>query len=209
MADMTDEPTLELGFVRGLAPAKWGRRWADFSRQPLEMTPLSNLDAPPDRDAYDVVLERAAPESRPPGTEGPTRSRHAVLLYEEAVALVLAADHEDPGLLDRETLELIPLLDYPGAYPQWPAPQPWAEPSLRPRNTRGALELVATGLGGILLPLPLARHLVDKRRHAVLPLNFELPGTTVWATWNLTRDAPDIQQLIGVMRGRTPRSSRG
>ena len=69
---------------------------------------------------------------------------------------------------------------------------------------------VGTGAGAILLPLPLARHLAGKRTHAVIPVYDEKPlmGTQIWATWSVERDAGDVQQLVGIMRGRTARSQR-
>lgn len=173
------------------------------------MVPLPDSMAPTDRGSFDVLLERAAPGVVPAGSYGEGRARHAVLLYEEAVALVLAADHDDLGEIDEATLELVDLLDYPGLPPQWPEPIPWASADLAPASIAQALDLVAAGLGGILLPLPLARHLVDKHSHAVLPVMAPLPGTGIWATWATERDGEEIQQLIGIMRGRTPRSSRG
>lgn len=209
---MTEEAAgqLRVGFVRGTAPAKWARRWDGTGEPPLEMIPLSDVDAPADRESFDVLLERAAPGEVPAGSDGRPRTRHAVRLYEEAVALVIAADHEiDSDQVDLEALEAINLLDYPGLPGQWPAAAPWAVAELAPTSIAEVLDLVAAGLGGVLLPLPLARHLVDKHQHVVLPTAADLPGTSIWATWAVSRDGEDIQQLIGIMRGRTPRSSRG
>lgn len=168
----------------------------------------------------DVVIERTHPGSRPADTDGPNRTRHAIRLYREAVALVLPIDHElaDPtrgGATEVEVadLDLVTLLDHPDHAPEWPRPQPWADPAWMPRDAAAALALVATGAGGVLLPLPLARHLAARREHAVIPVvaapgDPQLAATEIWATWALDRDAPDIQQLAGIMRGRTARSQR-
>lgn len=195
--------------------------------------PPREEDADP---ACDVMLERALPGQRPddstvpepaqelrsdlapePGSLEPpgapaAPSRHAVHLYTERIALVLPADHEfaDETSIDIADLGLVALLDHPNHAPDWPNAQPWADPSLMPGDVAGILDLVAAGLGGALLPLPLARHLTRKREHATLELTGapSLAGTDVWATWAARRDGEDVQQLAGVLHGRTARSGR-
>lgn len=208
-------PTLQLGFVRGVSPSKWAERWRRAVReQPLELVPLDSEEVASARESVDVLLERTPNKEDPPATGGDAPSRHAVRLYEEAVALVVSADHEyaDRAALDLEDLKLIDLLDHPDHQGIWPSAQPWQDPSWAPSNAESTLELVASGLGGALLPLPLARHLSRKRTHAVIPITKDgeslLPGSVIWASWRVARDANDIQRLIGVLRGRTPRSSR-
>lgn len=194
--------------------------------QPLELLPLplgfgtrplpgADDDADPGAARVDVLLERTAPGSRPEGSDEPERSRHAIRLYEEAVALVVPAGHElaDQRGIAPDDLQLVTLLDHADHSPQWPAAEPWTDPSWTPRDPVAALELVATGAGAILLPLPLARHLTRKRAHAVVPIDgagsdAPLSGSEVWASWDVERDGNDVQRLVGIMRGRTSRSSR-
>lgn len=222
MNDASHSP-LRVGFARGVSPAKWERRWRAASARPLEFVPLdltfgesngTGVDADVDVDV-DVVILRVGPGKTPAGSEGSARIRHAIRLYTESVALVVTADHELAELpaVSPAELALVPLLDHPDHAADWPAAEPWADPSWRPADPRAALELVATGTGGILLPLPLARHLTRKREHAVLPVRAEagepeLSGSTVWAVWPVDRDSADVQQLAGILRGRTARSSR-
>ena len=228
---------LVLGFARGVSPSKWARRWSRAAEATggglprLELAPLAVNGRPERGREPDVILERIAPGERPAGTttgaasgsggsdgesgggsgahEG---SRRAVRLYAEAVALVVAADHELVGEpeVDRGTVDLVGLLAHPDHPAAWPDPDPWADPSWAPADAAAALDLVATGTGAILLPLPLARHLAGKRTHAVLHVTGEpaLPGTEIWASWAAERDAADVQQLIGILRGRTARSGR-
>lgn len=208
---------LRVGFARGVAPAKWERRWRAASARPLELVPLDlafGETSGPSADV-DVVIMRTGHGATPAGSEGSARTRHAIRLYTESVALVVAAGHELAKLpaVSPAELALVPLLDHPDHAAGWPAAEPWADPSWRPAGPRAALELVATGAGGILLPLPLARHLTRKREHAVLPVRAEageaeLAGSTVWAVWPVDRDSADVQQLAGILRGRTARSSR-
>ena len=206
---------LRLGFARGVAPSKWANRWkAIFPETPLELVPLTPAGRLPAAEApVDVRLERVAPGGEAESSSGPERTRHGVRLYVESIALVLPVDHElaEATVIEPDDLTLVHLLDHPDHSAEWPEPQPWADPSWEPKNVRAALELVGTGLGGILLPLPFARHLVNKRAHVIVPLSpaFELPGTEIWASWDRSRDDAVVQQLIGVLRGRTGRSSRG
>lgn len=206
---------IKLGFVRGVAPSKWAQRWARAVRnQPLELVPVGLRGVPAARQEVDVLLERVHSGNKPAGTEGDDQSRHAVRLYEEAVALVVASDHElaefsEVGL---EDIALTNLLSHPDHDASWPAASAWQDSSWMPKDASATLELVSTGLGGALLPLPMARHLVNKREHAVIPVTRGgeslLPGSEIWASWSIERDAEDIQHLVGVMRGRTSRSSR-
>ncbi|GAA1782242.1 LysR substrate-binding domain-containing protein [Leucobacter iarius] len=206
---------LRLGFARGVAPTKWANRWkAIFPETPLVLVPLTPAGRlPAGEDPVDVLLERVAPGGEAESSSGEDRTRHGVRLYVESLALVLPVEHElaEATVIEPDDLTLVHLLDHPDHAAEWPEPQPWADPSWAPKNVRAALELVGTGLGGILLPLPFARHLVNKRAHVIVPLSpiFELPGTEIWASWDRSRDDATVQQFVGVLRGRTGRSSRG
>ena len=209
-------PPLVLGFARGIAPSKWANRWREATGSELVLAPVAVAFGRGDGAAAaraDLMLERTRPGERPSGAEEPSRTRHALRLYEESMALVVPADHDlaEQGSVSLAELELVTLLDHPDHAPEWPAAEAWADPAWMPADVAAALALVATGAGAILLPIPLARHLSSKKEHAILPITGEprLAGTSVWATWALERDAADVQQLAGILRGRTARSSRG
>jgi DNA-binding transcriptional LysR family regulator len=207
-------PPIRLGFARGVAPSKWAERWRQVSpHQPLELVPFAAEEYDITRDSVDVLLERVAPDAEPDRSFGTSKSRHAVRLYEESIALVLPADHELSALteISVEDLASIRLLDHPDHAPAWPPAEAWAEKEWMPRDAAAALALVATGLGGILLAQPLARHLSDKHAHAVLLVDrtaSPLSGSSIWASWQVERDADDVQHFVGMLRGRTARSSR-
>ncbi|PRI11660.1 hypothetical protein B4915_05915 [Leucobacter massiliensis] len=228
-ARSTAAAPLRLGFARGTAPGKWAKRWRQAGGEPLELVALEvsfgrGVGADPLHDAsgtdvsgidvsgIDVVIERTRPGDIPAGAAGAERSRHALRLYAEAVALVVHAEHPlaDAGSVSPADLALFTLLDHPDHAAAWPAPQRWEDPAWMPADAAAALELVASGAGAVLLPLPLARHLARKRDHAVLPVTGEpaLAQTEVWASWAVERDDDAVQQLAGIMRGRTARSSR-
>ncbi|KAM9863053.1 LysR substrate-binding domain-containing protein [Leucobacter sp. BZR 635] len=205
-------PEILLGFTRGVAPSKWGKRWRAVSPQPLSIVPFPRpYGRPGNASDFDMLLERTAPGQVPVGTEDhATRTHHALRLYDEALAIVLPKGHELTGVETISLAELadVRILDHPNHSPAWPAPEPWADPAWMPANITAALDVVATGLGGILMPAPLARHITDKHQHLTIRISDPVVGGTVWASWPVERDAPDMQHLAGVMRGRTARSSR-
>ncbi len=208
-------PTLQLGFVRGVAPSKWAERWArSVPEQPLQLVPVGLHEVESARTELDLLLERVAHGATPVGSEQMNRSRHAMRLYEENVSLVVPADHElaKRESVDLEDLSLITLLAHPDHLAEWPVPEAWKDPSWMPKDAKATLELVATGIGGVLMAQPLARHLSDKRLHSVISVAHNgtslLPGTEIWASWRVDRDGNDVQRLVGVLRGRTARSSR-
>lgn len=223
---------LRLGFSRGIAPSKWGERWREAGwSPPLELVPLDLHFGGGSPSDIDVSLERAAPGESPK-----TASRHAVKLYDEAVALVVAVGHElaSASAIAPDDLALLDLVWVEGAPESWryrncavtkSASQEVGSAQEPSRDdwellaVSGALDLVATGTFATLLPLPLAKHVARKRDHVVVPLGDVgaldgaleaqgFAGTSVWATWDVARDGEDVQRLIGVLRGRTPRSSR-
>lgn len=202
-----------LGFTRGVAPSKWVKRWQVVSpERPLTIVPFPRPYGRPGNAAeFDMILERTAPGHVPEGADGPSeRTHHALRLYDEALAVVLPKGHDLTG---RDTVSLaeladVRLLDHPNHAAEWPNPEPWADPAWMPADINAALDLVATGLGGILMPAPLARHITDKHQHVTIRISDQLVAGTVWASWPVERDAPDMQHLAGVMRGRTARSSR-
>ncbi|MCW2288712.1 LysR substrate binding domain-containing protein [Leucobacter luti] len=203
---------LRLGFARGIAPSTWAQRWEVVSGNALELAPVNVAYGRSDTIECDVMLERTLPGLRPAGSETPNPTRHALRLYLESVTLVVPAEH-DLAKLDAialTELDSVPLIAHPFHPAEWPAPVPWNDPTWTPQSVPAALELVATGAGAIMLPTLLARHLTDKRKHSLVPVTGvdDLPLTSVWATWDIDRDAADVQQLVGVLRGRTARSSR-
>lgn len=214
---MSERSALRLEFERGVSPSKWERRWREaFPGQRLELAPLelaiSNRDADSERilasEATDscvnvVRLERHFFGARP----NPERW-HSVRLYEEQVTLAVSTDHELSSATEARSddLALVPLIGHPNHDPAWPHPQPWADPSYAPATVKEALELAATGLGGVLLPASLGRHLARKDL-AFIPAP-ALPESAIWAVWDVEHDTDAIQDLIGILRGRKATSSR-
>ena len=77
----------------------------------------------------------------------------------------------------------------------------------RPPTTAEALETVAAGVGIVILPLSLVR--MHRRRDVAHRPLVGAPASAVALAWLAERTSPEIEALVGIVRGRTTRSSRG
>jgi DNA-binding transcriptional LysR family regulator len=176
--------SLRLDYVAGVSPAKWLRAWAD--RRP---------DLPLEAERVDeaVQLDRLRREEadvafvRLPIDE---TGLHRIPLWEEIAVAVLPKDHP---LAEADAIELADLEGEPRAPEE-------DDPAM-------TLELVAAGTGWAILPHSLAR-LHARRDVVAIPVTDAAP-TRIALVWRVERDDDDIQEFVGVVRGRTARSSRG
>jgi DNA-binding transcriptional LysR family regulator len=70
-----------------------------------------------------------------------------------------------------------------------------------------AIETVATGTGIVIVPMSVAR--LHHRKDVVHREVTDLPPTTIGLVWRRDRDDDDIQAFVGVVKGRTPNTTRG
>jgi len=189
---------LRLGFVTGTTPDKWARAWRDQRRGPLELVPVAEAEQEPAlrEGRVDMCLVRL-PVDR--------AGLHLVELYDEVQVVVVARDHfvtaaTEVTLPDLADEQLV-LPHRSGWVPDagqlaWP-----------PMSEREAVEVVASGGGIALLPMSVAR-LHARKDVASRPVT-DVPPTRVGLAWLAERDDERTQALVGVVRGRTARSSRG
>lgn len=176
--------TLRLRYVAGVSPAKWLRAWAERRPdQPLEAVRVEQPEQLAEVLAGDADL---AFVRLPVDAEG----LHRIPLWEEVAVAVLPKDHP---LADAEELTLADLEAEPAAPVQ-------TDPAM-------TVELVAAGTGWAILPHSLAR-LHHRRDVTAVPVTDAAP-TRIALVWRVERDDADIQEFVGVVRGRTTRSSRG
>ena len=176
--------TLRLRYVAGVSPAKWLRAWSERRPDlPLEAARVEQSEQLAEVLTGDADL---AFVRLPVDAEG----LHRIPLWEEVAVAVLPKDHP---LADAAALTLADLEGEPAA----PA-QP--DPAL-------TVELVAAGTGYAILPHSLAR-LHHRRDVTAVPVTDAAP-TRIALVWRVERDDADIQEFVGVVRGRTTRSSRG
>jgi DNA-binding transcriptional LysR family regulator len=129
---------------------------------------------------------------------------HCIPLYDEVPVVVVPKEH-DVTVVDEVSLadlseEQLVLPHESGWTPT--APQlAWP-----PMSVKEAVEVVASGSGVVLLPMSVARllHRKDVTHRRVT----DLPTTTVGLAWLVDNDDERVQAFIGIVRGRTARSSR-
>ena len=178
------EAAFRVGFVAGVTPDKWVRRWSERRPEPLE-TLLVELAEQTDvlhDGRADMSLVRLPVE--PAGL-------HVVPLYVEEPVVVVSRDHVVSAF---DSIEIAELADEH----RW---------SLDEVSAKDAVEAVAGGTGVVVLPLSVAR--LHHRRDVVAVPVHGVEGSQVGLAWRVDRDDELTQEFVGVVRGRTARSSRG
>ncbi|MFF0943060.1 LysR family transcriptional regulator substrate-binding protein [Kocuria sp. CPCC 205300] len=213
---------LVVAFVPGVMPGKWFFRWRD--RNPGRVLAERPLEAETWREelgegSAHVCFVRLPPHPRPDVDDlaALRRSFRAVELYAEQQVVVLPRDHELTLLDEVPVAELVDevLLQEPSTLPERDrlrAPGASAADAPLPpiRHARDAIELVAAGLGLVVVPMSLARlHHRKDLVHRVVPDAATVPVLLVWP-----QDLPEeqeelVQDFVGVVRGRGLNSSRG
>jgi DNA-binding transcriptional LysR family regulator len=172
-----------VAIVEGVTPDKWVRRWGERHRdQPLEVVPV------PESDQVAVLHQGRARMGfvrMPVEREG----LHLIPLYSEVQVVVLSKEHPLAEFDELERADLDDDLVLTGLTP------------------KVAVETVAAGTGIVYLPMSVARlhHRKDVRAVAVP----ELDQTQVGLAWRVDDEDPRIEEFVGIVRGRTERSSRG
>lgn len=196
------QPSFTLAYVAGVTPGKWARKWAErVPEVPLELLQVPAADATAavrDGDA-DMVLLRF-----PADREG----LHAIPLYTETTVVVVPKDHvvaavdEVSGEDLADEIVLHPLDDTL----DWERPP--GRPAIeRPATTGDAIELVAAGVGLLVVPQSLAR-LHHRKDLTYRPLT-DAPESRVALSWSEEETTDLMEQFIGIVRGRTVNSTRG
>ncbi|MFC6285216.1 LysR family substrate-binding domain-containing protein [Nocardioides sp. GCM10027113] len=187
-----------VGFVTGATPDKWARTWREREpRKPLELVPVTEEQQEPLlRDgSLDMCLVRL-----PVDREG----LHCIPLYEEVAVVVVPRDHlvtvaDEVVLADLDEEQLVA----PHRSGWTPAVDQLDFP---PMTSQEAVEVVASGTGVALMPMSVAR-LLHRKDVTHRPVS-DLPTTTVGLAWLVDNEDERVQAFIGVVRGRTARSSR-
>lgn len=201
---MTDEnvgigPRLRVGYVPGVQPDKWITRWRERQPQvPISVRrvgdPAANLAANPGDDGFDVIFLREpgdAPRSAPTGLL-------RIPLYTETMAVLAAKDHAI------EAFDSLIMGEVEG--------ERWVDPvdaiTASPEAVSAAVDLVAAGVGLLVLPMPYARSL-SRRDVVERPLE-GVPATRMGIAWSPNRENDElIEEFVGIVRGRTAATSRG
>ena len=202
MSGTQESPTFRLAYVPGVTAGKWVRTWTErLPAVPLELVAVEPADA------QRAVLDGGADAAllRLPVDRA---LLSAIPLYTETTVVVVARDHD---LTAVEEVAPADLDDYLVLHPlddtlKWET-LPGRPAIERPATTRDAIELVAAGVGVLLVPLSLAR-LHHRRDVAYLPVA-DAVQSTVALSWLEGQTTDLVEEFIGIARGRTVNSSRG
>lgn len=189
-------------YVPGATPAKWARIW----NERLPDVPLTLLQVP----------AAEAPEVLGGGEADAGLVRlpvdrtvfSAIPLYTETTVVVVPKDHVVAAVDEvscddlADEVVLHPLDDVLG----WERPP--GEPAFeRPATTEDAIELVAAGVGLLVVPQSLAR-LYHRRDLTYRPV-VDAPQSSVALSWPEDATTDLVEDFIGIVRGRTVNSTRG
>ncbi|BBZ61565.1 LysR substrate-binding domain-containing protein [Mycolicibacterium monacense] len=195
-------PSLTLGYVPGGTPAKWARNWAERHPDvPLQLCTVAAADA---ADAVRAGTVDVALLRLPADTSGLA----VIPLYEETTVVVVPVDHV---LTAGDTITAADLAGEPVLMPldhvvAW-AEAPGTLVDHRPETTEDAMELVAAGVGALVVPQSLAR-LYHRKDLTYRPIT-DAPTCPVALAFPDGPQSPLLEEFIGIVRGRKPGSSRG
>ncbi|WP_280467678.1 LysR family transcriptional regulator [Nocardia cyriacigeorgica] len=176
---------LRVGFVPGVTVSKWQRIWAErFPEIPLELEPIAQADQLSAlRDGrVDMCFARLPLDDA---------SMSAIPLYRELPVVVVPKEHPISVFTEVCTADL--------------AEEQHQDTSDLDRAA-GAIELVAAGVGVAIVPHSIAR--LHARRDVVYRTVTDAPDTEIALAWPSEQTTELVEEFIGVVRGRSPRSSR-
>lgn len=174
-----------VGFVPGVTPRKWFTAWRervpDIALTGLQIEEHDQLPALLDQRVR-MCLVRLPFDSA---------DHHLIPLYEELPVVVVPADHVVTAVDEVVVSEIADELV------ETPATMPWSD----------RIAVVAGGAGLVVAPMSVAREF--HRKDLAWRVVTDLPTTRIGLAWARSDEAPEIEDFIGVVRGRTVRSSRG
>jgi DNA-binding transcriptional LysR family regulator len=202
MSEPSDPGVFRLGYVPGVTPGKWARIWAERRPLvPLELVPAST-------DEVVQLIRTGAVDAGVVRLPIDRTGLHTIPLYTETTVAVVPKDHL---LTAADEATLADLADEVVLRPadetlDWPGDRPGRAAAYTPATTAEAVELVAAGVGLLVVPQSLAR-LHHRRDLTYRPLT-DAPGSGVGLAWPDAENSELMEEFIGVVRGRTVNSSR-
>ncbi|MET7801748.1 LysR family substrate-binding domain-containing protein, partial [Streptomyces decoyicus] len=176
MTGSEETPAFRLAYVPGVTPTKWVRIWNErLPDVPLTLVPVSAADA------FDLLRDGGADAGfvrLPVDSE----DLSAIPLYTETTVVVIPKDHlvtavDEVSAEDlADEIVLHPLDDTL----DWE--RPWGRPAIeRPATTLDAVELVAAGVGLLVVPQSLAR--LHHRKDLTYRPVADAPASRVALSW--------------------------
>ncbi|MFD6061402.1 LysR family substrate-binding domain-containing protein [Rhodococcus wratislaviensis] len=202
MTDADAFPSFRLAYVPGVTPTKWVRIWNErLPDVPLTLVPVTAADAPDqlrgggaDAGLVRLPIDRTGLSAIPLYTEIPVvvaPKDHVVAAVDEVSIADLADEivlHPHDDILVWDSVPGLPAQD-------------------RPATTADAIELVAAGIGLLIVPQSLAR--LHHRKDLVYRTVSDGPESRIALSWPEDETTELVEEFIGIVRGRTVNSSRG
>ncbi|TVL89707.1 LysR family substrate-binding domain-containing protein [Streptomyces sp. SAJ15] len=195
-------PSFRLAYVPGATPAKWVRIWNErLPDVPLQLVSAPAAEAP-------GMLRRGEADAGLVRLPMDRTGLHAIPLYTETTVVVIPKDHLVAAV---DEVSIADLADDVVFHPlddtlDWEHPP--GRPAIeRPATTADAIELVAAGVGLLLVPQSLAR--LHHRRDLTYRPVTDAPQSRVALSWIEDETTDLVEEFIGIVRGRTVNSSRG
>ncbi|TDD05276.1 LysR family transcriptional regulator [Nonomuraea deserti] len=191
-----------MAYAPGVTPAKWAGIWAER----LPGVQLSLISVPA-ADVVEVLRGGGADAGfvrLPVDRDGLS----VIPLYVETTVVVVPKDH---AVTAADEVTVADLADDEVFHPlddvlEWTA-RPGLPAFERPPTTADAIRLVAAGTGLVLLPQSLAR--LHHRKDLTFRPVTDAPQSQVALAWPTDRTTDQVEDFIGIVRGRTANSSRG
>lgn len=173
---------LRIAIIPGVTVTKWTRAWQERRRNsPLSVTPVDEAEQ------VSVLHDGRADVSfvrLPIDREGLS----VIRLYAEVPVVVVPAEHPIALFESVSEAEI-------------------ADEIVRPEAPFEAVEVVAAGAGVMRVPHSIAR--LHARKDIVAVPVTDAPETEIAITWLEENTTLDIEEFVGIVRGRRPGSSRG
>ncbi len=199
--------TFSIAFVAGVTPTKWTRIWAE--RRPDQ--PLEVFRTEPGE--QDQVLRDGRAQVSLVRLPIDETDLSLIALYREIPVVVAAKDH---FIADQDSVLVADLADEhllqdPDAVPEWRAVATeirdgTRRPLPKMRDLDEAMEQVAAGVGILIVPHSIAR--LHSRKDVVSRPVEDVAESQVSLAWLSSETTEDVEEFIGIVRGRTKDSSR-
>lgn len=199
--------TFRVAFVPGVTPDKWFRLWRErVSGAELIAVPLE------DAAGQDTVLSEGRADMLLGRLPLDDEGLHVIPLYSESPVVVAAKGHTVEAATTVDVTELAGehLIQHPDDVPEW---RDVAHEVLEGTRVEGerltprqAMEVASSGAGIVIVPLSVARQY--ERKDLIRRPVTGVAETRIGLCWPEAAESELIEQFIGVVRGRSPRSTR-
>ncbi|MGV8968159.1 MAG: LysR family transcriptional regulator [Cellulomonas sp.] len=196
-----------IGIMPGVTISKWTRVWAD--RRPDVPLAVIRTDVDDQVTALhdgrvDISFVRLPIEAAGLST---------IALYDEVPVVIVPKDHPATVLDVVAVADLVDehLLQDPDTVPEWrdaaaAARTAARRPLPKMQTMADAVALVAAGVGIVIVPQSVAR--MNHRKDVTYLPVVDVAQSAVALAWLAERTTPEIEEFIGIVRGRSAHSSR-